>query len=71
LTANDLHDEDSVANPDRIREQVLALAFQIGGGLQPPFSEHQAALDALRPAVAAAYRDIASVLGSSFSIPQP
>jgi len=71
LTANDEHDEDSVTKPDRIREQALALAFQVGGALQAPFAQHEAALEALRPAVAAAYKDIASVLGPSFAMPQP
>ncbi len=70
LSANDLHDEDSVAQPDRIRERVFALTGPFGGNLQPPFVQHQAALDALRPDVAAAYARIATVLGSSFA-PSP
>ncbi|HZO92829.1 MAG TPA: hypothetical protein VFB22_03590 [Candidatus Baltobacteraceae bacterium] len=71
LTANDRNDEDSVAKPDRVREQVGALMFQIGAALQPPFAQHQAALEAERPIVAAAYKDIASVLGPSFALPKP
>jgi photosystem II stability/assembly factor-like uncharacterized protein len=67
LTSNALHDEDSVALPDRIREQVGGLIGQLGGGLQPPFEQHQAALDALRPQVVAAYARIASVLGAAFA----
>ena len=66
LSANDLHDEDSIAKPDRIREQVFALAGPLGGNLQPPFEQHSAALDALRPSVASAFADITKVLGPSF-----
>ena len=66
LSSNALHDEDSVGKPDRIRERVFGLAFQIGGALQPPFEQHQAALDALRLDVAAAYSHISAVLGEAF-----
>ncbi len=67
LTSNALHDEDSIALPDRIRERVGGLAGQLGGALQPPFEQHQDALDALRPDVARAYAQIADVLGSAFA----
>jgi photosystem II stability/assembly factor-like uncharacterized protein len=70
LTSNPLHDEDSIALPDRIREQVGGLAGQLGGGLQPPFEQHQAALDALRPQLQTAYLRIARVLGNAF-VPGP
>ncbi|MBV8749675.1 MAG: hypothetical protein JO103_08175 [Candidatus Eremiobacteraeota bacterium] len=66
LTSNPLHDEDSIARPDRIRERIGALAGALGGGLQPPFAQHQAALDALRPDVSAAFTRIASVLGPRY-----
>jgi photosystem II stability/assembly factor-like uncharacterized protein len=67
LTSNPLHDEDSISLPDRVREQVGGLIGQLGGGLQPPFEQHQATLDALRPAVVAAYARIARVLGAGFA----
>jgi photosystem II stability/assembly factor-like uncharacterized protein len=67
LTSNALHDEDSVGLPDRIRERVGGLIGQLGGALQPPFEQHLAALDALRPDVANAYAQIAAVLGSTFA----
>jgi photosystem II stability/assembly factor-like uncharacterized protein len=66
LTANDLHDEDSIAQPDRIREQIGGLAGSLGGAIQPPFSQHDAALQALRPKVEQALRDASSVLGVAF-----
>jgi hypothetical protein len=67
LTSNPLHDEDSISLPDRIREQIGALIGQLGGALQPPFEQHQAALDALRPGVAQSYERIAAVLGAAFA----
>ncbi|HEX3550509.1 MAG TPA: hypothetical protein VHT53_09040, partial [Candidatus Elarobacter sp.] len=67
LSANDLHDEDSVAKPDRIRERVFALTGPLGGNVQPPFEQHLAALDALRPDVAAAYARIGKILGPAFA----
>ena len=45
LTADDRRDEDSIAKPDRLREQILGLIFTIGGGFQPPFAAHLAAAD--------------------------
>jgi photosystem II stability/assembly factor-like uncharacterized protein len=68
LTANDLHDEDSIAKPDRIREQVGALIGQLGGSLQPPFAQHDEALVALRPHVEAALHDAEAVLGMSLPV---
>jgi hypothetical protein len=65
LTANDLHDEDSIAKPDRIREQIGALIGQLGESLQPPFAQHDAALAALRPHVQAALADARRVLGEA------
>jgi len=67
LTSNALHDEDSVGLPDRVREQVGGLIGQIGGAVQPPFEQHQAALDALRPVVVRAYAQIDTVLGDTFA----
>jgi photosystem II stability/assembly factor-like uncharacterized protein len=69
LTANDLHDEDGVTQPDRIREQIGGLIGQLGGALQAPFSQHEAALAALQPRVAAALADAQRVLGPSFHVP--
>lgn len=66
LTANDRNDEDSVANPDRIREQIGGLMGQLGGAIQPPFSQHEAALEALRPRVEQALHDASSVLGVAY-----
>jgi len=42
LTANDLHDEDSIAHPDMLRERLFAVAGVLGT-LQPPFASHEAA----------------------------
>nr|MDQ6943666.1 hypothetical protein [Candidatus Eremiobacteraeota bacterium] len=39
----------------------------IGGSLQPPFEQHQAALDALKLDVATAYSHINAVLGPDFA----
>jgi photosystem II stability/assembly factor-like uncharacterized protein len=69
LTANDLHDEDGIANPDRIREQIGGLIGQLSGSIQPPFAQHEAALAALRPDVAAALADAARELGPRFHAP--
>ena len=66
LTSNSLHDEDSIGRPDRIRERVFALMGPLGGALQPPFEQHQAALDALKLDVAIAYSHINAVLGTEF-----
>lgn len=66
LTSNAQHDEDSVALPDRLREQIGGLAGALGGGLQPPFSQHEAALAALRPKVLAAQVVVGKVLGPAF-----
>lgn len=66
LTSNPLHDEDSIAKPDRIRERIAALTGAIGGSLQPPFAQHLDAAHALAPDVAAAMRAINAVLGPSF-----
>ncbi|HEX3468146.1 MAG TPA: hypothetical protein VHT05_08730 [Candidatus Elarobacter sp.] len=67
LTSNAQHDEDSVALPDRLREQVGGLAGALGGGLQPPFEQHRAALAALVPRMLAAQARIGSVLGPAFA----
>jgi photosystem II stability/assembly factor-like uncharacterized protein len=67
LTSNSLHDEDSIGHPDRIRERVFGAIFAIGGSLQPPFEQHQAALDALKLDVATAYSHISAVLGFDFA----
>ncbi len=67
LSSNALHDEDGIGKPDRIRERVFGAAFQLGGALQPPFEQHQAALDALRPDVAGAYSHISATLGTEFA----
>jgi photosystem II stability/assembly factor-like uncharacterized protein len=40
LTANDEHDEDSIAKPDQLREQLLAAAGAIGSSLQAPTAAH-------------------------------
>ncbi|MEO7038428.1 MAG: hypothetical protein ABI186_00185, partial [Candidatus Elarobacter sp.] len=69
LTSNALYDEDSVGKPDRIRERVGAYLFVLNGSLQPPFAQHQAALDALRPEVEAALHDAATTLGMRFDPP--
>lgn len=45
LTANDRRDEDSVAKPDRLREQIFAALGPLGGSYQPPFAAHTAAAD--------------------------
>ena len=66
LTANDLHDEDGIGKPDRIREQVGGLMGALYGAPQPPFSQHVAALDALRAPVDRALRDAAAVLGPQY-----
>jgi hypothetical protein len=67
LTSNPLHDEDSISLPDRVREQIGGLIGQLGGALQPPFEQHQAALYALRPQVEHAYAEIGAVLGARFA----
>ena len=67
LTSNSLHDEDSIGRPDRIRERVFGATFALGGSLQPPFEQHQATLDALKPDVATAYSHISAVLGFDFA----
>ena len=69
LTANDLHDEDSIGYPDRIREQIGGLIGQLSGSIQPPFAQHAAALAALRPDVASALADAARELGPRFHAP--
>jgi photosystem II stability/assembly factor-like uncharacterized protein len=66
LSSNALYDEDSIAKPDRIRERVFALTGPFGGNLQPPFEQHLAALEALKPDVATAYAHIRAVLGPEF-----
>jgi photosystem II stability/assembly factor-like uncharacterized protein len=48
LTANDLHDEDSIAKPDRIRESLFGAAGNIGGSFQPPTAAHLANAAALQ-----------------------
>jgi hypothetical protein len=45
LTANDRNDEDSIARPDRLREQIGAAGL---GALQPPFAAHLATLHDLQ-----------------------
>ncbi|HWT04660.1 MAG TPA: hypothetical protein VN224_02795, partial [Xanthomonadales bacterium] len=67
LTSNSLHDEDSIGHPDRIRERVFGAIFAIGGSLQPPFEQHEAALDALKLDVGTAYSHISAVLGFDFA----
>ena len=69
LSSNALHDEDGIGRPDRIRERAFGLTGPFGGNLQPPFEQHQAALDALRPDVTAAFAHIAAVLGPRFASP--
>ncbi len=66
LTSDPLHDEDALSRPDRIREQLGGLAFGLGSALQPPFAQHAAALDALRPGVERALRDAAALLGPEY-----
>jgi hypothetical protein len=66
LSSNALHDEDGVGRPDRIRERIFGLTGPFGGNLQPPFEQHQAALDALKPDVIATYARIRAVLGFEF-----
>ena len=63
LSSNALYDEDGIALPDRLRERVLGLGGPFGGNLQPPFEAHQAALEALRPDVAAAFARVNAALG--------
>jgi hypothetical protein len=48
LTADDEHDEDSIAKPDRIRERILAAAGALGGSLQPPSAAHLANAQAVQ-----------------------
>jgi photosystem II stability/assembly factor-like uncharacterized protein len=67
LSSNALYDEDSIAKPDRIRERVFVLTYPLGGNLQPPFEQHQAALADLTLQVATAYQHISRVLGSGFA----
>jgi photosystem II stability/assembly factor-like uncharacterized protein len=55
LTADDRRDEDSVAKPDRLREQLFGAAGVIGGSYQPPFAAHAANGDALQATFEAAY----------------
>jgi hypothetical protein len=69
LSSNSLHDEDSIGRPDRIRERVFASTYAFGGNLQPPFEQHQAALDALKPDVMTMYARIRTVLGPRFGSP--
>jgi hypothetical protein len=66
LTSNPLHDEDSIAKPNHIRERLLEVAGQLGGALQPPFEQHVAARSALVDDLTVAYRDIDAVLGTGF-----
>ncbi len=66
LSSNSLHDEDSIGRPDRIRERVFGLTGLFGGNLQPPFEQHQTALDALKPDVGTAYARIRAALGSEW-----
>ncbi|HTW85334.1 MAG TPA: hypothetical protein VMD91_14785 [Candidatus Sulfotelmatobacter sp.] len=63
LTANDRNDEDGVTQPDGMREQIGSLMGQLGGSLQPPFSQHEAALAALRTRYEAVRRDVVGLLG--------
>jgi len=67
LTSDSRYDEDSIAKPDRLRERVFGLTGPLGGNLQPPFEQHEAALDALRLDSASVYSQIASVLGAQFA----
>ncbi len=64
LTSPPGHDEDSIKYPDRIRQQIFGVIYAIGGSLQPPFTQHNAALEALRPKVERALSDAAALLGT-------
>ncbi len=66
LTSDPRNDEDAITRPSRVREQIAGVAYGIGGSLQPPFAQHTAALDALRPAVERALRDAAALLGPAY-----
>jgi len=66
LSSDAQHDEDSIVKPDRIRERVFGLTGPLGASLQPPFEQHQAALDALRPDVMQAFADVARVIGTAY-----
>jgi hypothetical protein len=64
LTSPPGRDEDSIKYPDRIRQQIFGAIYAIGGSLQTPFAQHNAALEALRPQVQRALSDAASMLGT-------
>jgi photosystem II stability/assembly factor-like uncharacterized protein len=66
LTSNSKYDEDSIGYPDRIRERVFGLTFPLFGSLQPPFKQHDDAMDALEPDVRTAFEHVSAVLGPRF-----
>ncbi len=49
-----------------MRERVGGFASGIGAGLQPPFAQHAAALEALRPEYERVLRDAAALLGPAY-----
>ncbi len=67
LTSDSRYDEDSIAKPDRLRERIFGLTGPLSGNLQPPFEQHEAALDALRIDAVPVYAQIKSVLGAQFA----
>ncbi|MBV9646164.1 MAG: hypothetical protein JO043_01730 [Candidatus Eremiobacteraeota bacterium] len=50
LTADDRRDEDSIAKPDRLREQIFGVIGSLSGSYQPPFAAHRAAAEAVQQA---------------------
>jgi photosystem II stability/assembly factor-like uncharacterized protein len=65
LTANDLHDEDGIGRPDRVREQLFGAAGAIGASFQPPTAAHRAFAAEVQQTyertLAAAKRDSAAI----------
>lgn len=66
LTSDPRNDEDQLTKTSRVRERVWGLTWNTSGSLQPPFAQHAAALDALRPQVERALRDAAALLGPEY-----
>jgi photosystem II stability/assembly factor-like uncharacterized protein len=67
LSSDSWYDEDGIGRPDRLRERVFALTGPFSGNVQPPFEQHDAALDALRLDAAMTYGHISAVLGAQFA----
>jgi photosystem II stability/assembly factor-like uncharacterized protein len=65
LTANDLHDEDSIAKPDRLRERVFGVIGTIGSSRQPPFAAHAAAAAEVQADVDRILADVRRKLGTN------